>query len=95
MQDSPPPLERIHEFKTLRYASYDKYITIEPIMDFDLETMVNEIKEIMTVKQVNIGADSGKNKLPEPPKEKILALIEELEKFTTVKIKTNLNRLIK
>ena len=47
--------------------------------------------------QVNIGADSShkRNKLPEPPKEKILELIEELEKFTSVVQKKNLRRLLK
>ena len=43
---------------------------------------------------VNIGADSGYNNLPEPPKEKILQLIDELKKFTKVKNKENLSRLV-
>jgi hypothetical protein len=44
--------------------------------------------------QVNIGADTGRNNLPEPPKEQILELIAELEKFTTVVQKKNLRRLL-
>jgi len=32
--------------------------------------------------------------LPEPPKEKILELISELKKFTVVKEKSNLKRLL-
>ena len=44
--------------------------------------------------QVNIGADSGGNNLPEPSKEKIIELIFELEKFTKVKQKKNLKRLL-
>ena len=43
--------------------------------------------------QVNIGADSGNNGLPEPSHGKIDALIEELNIFTTVKLKANLKRL--
>ncbi|MBE9572966.1 MAG: hypothetical protein IMF11_20265 [Proteobacteria bacterium] len=43
---------------------------------------------------VSIGADSRGHKLPEPPADKILTLIEELKRFTEVKIKPNLNRLI-
>ena len=93
MGNSPKPLDRILEFKRLGFASTDKYITIEPIMDFDLDVMVKEIKDVIP-KQVNIGADSGKNNLPEPSKEKILALIGELEKFTIVKKKKNLKRLL-
>jgi hypothetical protein len=38
---------------------------------------------------------TGHNNLPEPPKEKILELIFALEKFTVVKQKSNLKRLLK
>ena len=34
------------------------------------------------------------NNLPEPSKEKTLKLIKELNKFTEVKIKNNLNRIL-
>jgi len=70
------------------------YVTIEPIMDFDLEEMVTIINHCNPV-QVNIGADSGNNNLPEPSKEKILALIDELKKFTVIDQKRNLTRLLK
>jgi hypothetical protein len=46
-------------------------------------------------KQVNIGADSGNNHLPEPSKENLLALIDELKKFTIIDQKRNLARLLK
>lgn len=74
----------------------DCYVTIEPIMDFDFIDFVRMIKQIEP-KQVNIGADSRPEKLrdlPEPSKEKILQLISELEKFTVVKQKSNLKRLL-
>lgn len=70
------------------------YVTIEPIMDFDLDEMVKLIN-ICNPVQVNIGADSGNNKLPEPSKEKLLQLIEELKKFTVINNKSNLKRLLK
>ena len=69
-------------------------VTIEPILVFHLEPLVEMIKEI-SPEWVNVGADSGGNKLPEPNKEEILALIDELNKFTVVKNKTNLKRLLK
>ena len=69
-------------------------ITIEPVIDFDLQEFVEMVRGCKP-KQVNVGADSGHNNLPEPPKEKILQLIAELEKFTTVKQKSNLSRLLK
>jgi hypothetical protein len=70
-----------------------RHITIEPIMDFDLHQFIYLIEHI-NPEQVNIGADSGNNHLPEPPKEKVLELITELEKFTKVHLKPNLNRII-
>ena len=91
MNNSPEPEERAIAMGEI--TETDKYVTIEPIMDFDLKPLVKMIKFCNPV-QVNIGADSGGNNLPEPSKEKILNLISELEKFTTVKQKKNLSRLI-
>jgi DNA repair photolyase len=88
---APPPLERLNALQ--RWAG-DRMITIEPIMDFDLDIFLKLIKNCKP-DQVNIGADSGRNNLPEPPKEKILELIAELEKFTRVFQKKNLGRLLK
>lgn len=69
-----------------------KMITIEPIMDFDLDILVGWIKDIKP-EFVNIGADSCGHKLQEPSSEKIGQLIKELEKFTKVNLKSNLKRL--
>lgn len=71
-----------------------KMVTIEPILDFDLEEFVAMIKEIGP-EWVNIGADSKGHGLKEPSADKILALIQELEKFTQVRKKSNLDRLLK
>jgi len=70
-----------------------KFITCEPILDFDLKEFVGIIKGIQP-QFVNIGADSKGHNLQEPSKEKIEALIKELKKFTEVKIKDNLKRLL-
>ena len=94
MGNTPEPIQRLLEFKRLGLANFDKYITIEPIMKFDLDIFVKELKDVLP-KQINIGADSGNNGLPEPSKENILELIKQLETFTKVKIKKNLNRLLK
>jgi hypothetical protein len=87
MGDSPLPSDRI------KWIPFNSYITIEPIMDFDLKDFVALLK-VVKPKQVNIGADSGRNGLPEPPKEKVLELIDELKKFTTVHNKANLKRIL-
>ena len=71
----------------------DTYVTIEPIMDFDMDIMVQLIRDCIA-KQVNIGADSGRNNLPEPTKEKVLQLVSELQKFTVIHNKSNLQRLL-
>jgi DNA repair photolyase len=91
MGNSPLPSERMG---ICNMVYVQKQVTIEPIMDFDLEIFIDIIKTC-NADQINIGADSGRNNLPEPSKEKILELINELEKFTKVVLKSNLNRLIK
>jgi DNA repair photolyase len=90
--NAPSIQERIDELKKIKCVP--KMITIEPIMDFDIYPLLGAIKELGVI-QVNIGADSGNNGLPEPPKEKVLELIAELEKFTRVVQKKNLGRLMK
>ena len=87
MLNSPNPYERAFEMPSRNY------VTIEPIMDFDLFEMLELIKRCNPT-QVNIGADSGKNGLPEPSKEKLLQLIEGLNEFTTIAKKRNLQRLL-
>jgi len=92
MRNSPDPVDRAIEFG--RIPIKEKYITIEPIMDFDLKSFISMI-QICKPLQVNIGADSGKNKLPEPTMEKVMMLIEMLKGFTTIHRKSNLKRLLK
>ena len=71
-----------------------KMVTIEPILDFDLDEFVEMIKKI-NPEWANIGADSKNNHLLEPSPKKVKDLIKELRKFTEVKIKDNLKRLLK
>jgi DNA repair photolyase len=93
MGNSPHPMQR--SIAMNRLAEHFKcFVTIEPIMDFHLEHFVNMLNRCDAV-QINLGADTGHNNLPEPPKEKILALISELKKFTVVEQKSNLKRLLK
>jgi len=89
---APQPYDRI---ESLRRIGDKKIITIEPVMDFDVMTFAEMIIDCNPV-QVNIGADSGRNRLPEPRSEKIEQLIEYLEAYLPVKIhlKKNLRRLL-
>jgi hypothetical protein len=70
-----------------------KMVTIEPVMDFDLEPFVEMIKAIKP-EWVNIGADSKNHNLPEPSKDKVFALISRLSQFTEIRRKSNLDRLV-
>lgn len=90
MVNSPPIESRVSGMKSL--SNFMKYVTIEPIIEFDLEPLVEIIKSIEPT-QVNIGADSGGNNLPEPSYKKVVALTNELSKFTHIENKRNLNRL--
>jgi len=68
--------------------------SVEPIMDFDTLILLNWIKQI-NPEFISIGADSKNHNLPEPSPEKVNDLIKELKKFTKVKVKDNLKRLLK
>ena len=93
MNNSPQPMQRSIAMQELSEI-IDTYVTIEPILDFNLEHMVKMIKRC-NPKQVNVGASSSfKIKLPEPSKSKVLELVSELQKFTTIHNKSNLQRLL-
>lgn len=94
LNNAPLIKDRVNDFLLLSDKLFKKMVTIEPILDFDIEEFLRMLESINPI-QINIGADSGNNNLPEPPKEKVLELIQELEKFTKVYIKDNLRRLIK
>lgn len=90
---APLPAFRI-AFLASYYEPGEFFISIEPILDFDLNVMVDWFRYIEP-SFVSIGADSKSHGLPEPDGGKIKELIIELKKFTEVKIKKNLNRLLK
>jgi DNA repair photolyase len=93
MNQCPPPIERAAAMAKLP-KEYKRMVTIEPIMKFNLDRLVEMIMLISPV-QINIGADSLNHQLPEPEPAEILNLIGVLEKLdTTVKIKPNLKRIL-
>ena len=93
MANSPKPYERAKYMEMLSDCGFETFVTIEPIMDFNYNLMIDLIKQC-NPKQVNIGADTGKNGLPEPSKEKLANLIEGIQKFTIIHNKSNLKRLL-
>ena len=90
---TPPVSKRAQYLRKMDEAGFETCLTIEPIMDFDLIELASLVN-YCNPQWVNIGADSGAHKLPEPPAGKVRELIAELSKFTEVKIKPNLNRIL-
>ncbi len=87
---------RSYRFNTITRAKAvgaKTFITIEPIMDFDVKEFA---REIIKAKPdfVNIGADSKSHGLPEPSMEKVLELVKRLtDAGIEVREKRNLDRL--
>jgi len=80
---APKPSQRYKDFVKVKHSL--KMITIEPVIDFDLNVMVNWVESINPC-MVWLGYDSGKNQLPEPELEKVKNLYWELGKrgFTVI-----------
>lgn len=89
---TPKQIERVQWMVQIQGR---KFITCEPLMDFDPEILGGWIKAT-NPEFVNIGADSHKNRLPEPSADKIKVLIEKLTEYgIEIREKRNLERLMK
>jgi len=95
MGSAPGILDRAWNILQFSLLNIDIFITIEPILNFDLNTLVGIIKAAEP-DFVNIGSSTTilKTPLPEPSPEKVRDLIEALKEFTEVKVKSNLRRLM-
>jgi len=87
---APPTDERAYAMKLLAGR---KFVTIEPILQFDLDEMLDMIVPIKP-EFVNIGCDSKSHNLVEPTWDEVMALIAGLKKEgIEVREKSNLDRL--
>jgi protein gp37 len=87
---APEPRKRASAIRTFRGR---KFVTIEPILDFDVDILTSWMDRIRP-EFVNIGADSKGSRLPEPSAEKVHALIEALKGCgIEIREKHNLERL--
>jgi DNA repair photolyase len=93
MRGSPPPEIRSNDMAKLP-KDYRRMVTIEPIMKFSLKELSYHVL-CCQPEQVNIGADTGRNNLPEPSPKEIRELIRVLSQYTKVVLKKNLDRLMK
>lgn len=89
---APKASRRYQDFLSIDYPR--KMISIEPILDFDLEEFFSWIKSI-NPEFVSIGADSKYNNLPEPNPQKIEELISLIKELTEIRVKKNLKRVVK
>lgn len=92
MNKAPLPQERADAMAQLSARGIKTYVTVEPLMDFDIDQMASLLQQC-NPEQVNIGANTyRKIELPEPDKAAPLVnLILRLLSFTKVKVKKNLN----
>lgn len=74
---APLPSERFEEFAKVNHPL--KMVTIEPVIDFNLATMVDWMKKIKPC-MIWLGYDSDNNNLPEPELWKVQKLHWELSK---------------
>jgi protein gp37 len=88
---APTIKERVEAMQSIGFTY--KMISLEPMIDFDLEEFVQLIKSTNPI-MVSIGADSKHSGLVEPSREKIDLLIKRLSEFTEVKVKDNLGRIV-
>jgi hypothetical protein len=71
-----------------------KFVTIEPVLDFDVDVLAEWIDRIRP-EFLNLGADSKSHGLPEPTVDKIMALVAKLKEYgIELREKHNLGRLI-
>ena len=89
MRNAPKIEERVEAMEEVAKQGIATMVTAEPLMQFDLETMLEHIRRCQP-KVVNIGRNTRRNiELPEPTKEEVLQLISELQEFTKVHVKEN------
>ncbi len=90
---APEPESRIEGIEMFRQFK-DTFITIEPILNFDVD-IFSEMIIFAHPTFINIGADSKNCNLPEPTTEKIKKLIDILQKANvSIRKKNNLQRFL-
>lgn len=91
---APPVRDRFEAFRKLTWPH--KHVSIEPIMDFDLDVLLEWVHRIALMEaewrggtfMVSVGYDNWNCNLLEPQLEKTIHLIRQLEQFTKVERKT-------
>jgi hypothetical protein len=91
LSNAPAPYERFQHLLAVSHPR--KFISIEPICDFNLPEMLRWVK-LIRPEIVEVGADNYSNNLPEPPWLKVQGLLKGLQSICpTVVEKKGLHRL--
>ncbi len=92
---APPTIERMNAMCAPNMKDVTKFVTIEPVMDFDVDILAGWIAKI-NPKFLNLGADSKNHNLPEPTVDKIYMFADKLKEYgIELREKHNLSRLTK
>ena len=90
---APSPVSRAYHMNRLRGER--RFVTIEPVMDFDVNVLAGWIADI-NPEFLNLGADSKGHGLTEPTVEKVHALVDKLKEYgIELREKHNLERLMR
>ena len=97
---APAPTDRAQAMRNLSQFGFETFVTVEPILDFDVEQFVNLLL-FANPATVYIGADSKGCGLEEPTVEKVVELVNELNNRlmltlsnTVTKLKPNIARIV-
>jgi DNA repair photolyase len=91
---APPTFDRYLSMKAMKQQGRRLFVTIEPVLDFDVEILAGWIADLQP-QFLNLGADSKDHKLPEPTADKVFAFAEKLLEYgIELRQKHNLNRLV-
>lgn len=93
---APAPIARMLAMEEFRvsFPMIKRFVTIEPVLDFDIDTLAMWIARIRP-HFLNLGADSKNRNLPEPSVAKIMSFVLKLQEYgIELRKKHNLQRLV-
>ena len=89
MCNAPEIEERVKAMETLSNLGFTTMVTVEPLLSFDLDKMLEHIYRC-NPKKVNIGRNSCRSiVLPEPTSDEVKQLIDGLKDIPKIEIKKN------
>jgi len=95
ISNAPTVLSRLRAMEAINRRRFKTFITIEPVLDFDVAILASWIDRIRP-DFLNLGADSKGHGLPEPTIDKIESLVGKLKEYgIELREKHNLQRLRK